>query len=419
MLIKTYKFFNQLTQQAMLDHIDGYVDKSKSLSREIIQLENRFAIEKIYRFDLGENVDGFSPNIHNLFRNPFRDHNLFEKLNEYPNITHRNLREKISQVYNIPRENIVVSTGLDSIIDLITRVFFEYNDLYAMAIPDFFLYENYSERMGAKPIFVQLNEEENFAWTENTVENFKNSIVRFHPKIVWLSNPNNPSGQIIPNETLLELIKMAHTYNVFLVIDEAFGEYNLDKDSSAIQYIEDFKNLMVLRTFSKAYGLAGIRLGYLMTSSKDIISALLLHRHHFPVTQIAQKFASLALDDQDFLRRSLINNEKRKKILFENLSSLKTFKYIPSTTNIFMLKNYFLTDDKLSILLKQKGIFTSLLKISGIVNKNYLRVTVRSVEDNEYLYQKCLEIDKEICQSINLDRVNQNYFKGSVNYKYD
>lgn len=408
MLIKTYKFFNQLTQQAMLDHIDGYVDKSQSISHEIIRLRSRFGIEKIYRFDLGENVDGFSPNIHNLFNNPFRDQNLFDKLNEYPSITHRQLRQKIAQLHNIPKEQIVISTGLDSIIDLITRVFFEYNDLYAMPIPDFFLFEKYSERMGAKPVFIQLQEEDNYAWSNKTIEQFTNSIIRFRPKIVWLSNPNNPSGQVIPDETLFELIKITHSYNVFMVIDEAYGEYNPNYGQSAAKYINEYKNLMVLKTFSKAYGLAGIRLGYLMTASKDIISALLLHRHHFPATQMAQKFASIALDDQNFIARSIQNNEKRRVVLFDNLSHLKTFHYIPSLSNIFMLKNEYLTDDKLNTLLKQNGIFTSLIKINGVLNKNYLRLTIRSEEDNEFLYTKCCEIENEIIHSIQINRLNHN-----------
>lgn len=408
MLIKTYKFFNQLTQQAMLDHIDGYVDKSQSISSEIIKLKSRFGTEKIYRFDLGENVEGFSPNIHNLFNNPFRDQNLFEKLNEYPSITHRQLRQKISQLHGIQKEQIVISTGLDSIIDLITRVFFEYNDLYAMSIPDFFLFEKYSERMGAKPIFIQLDEEDNYSWTNETIEQFKNSIIRFRPKVVWLSNPNNPSGQIISSDTLFELIKITHSYNVFIVIDEAYGEFSLDKENSAIKFINEYKNLMVLRTFSKAYGLAGIRLGYLMTSSKDIISALLLHRHHFPLTQMAQKFASIALDDQNFINRSISNNDKRKKVLFKQLSELETFHFIPSLTNIFMLKNDHLTDDKLNLLLKQRGIFTSMLKINGILNKNYLRLTIRNEEDNDFLYRTCFEIEQEIKQSIKIEKTEHN-----------
>lgn len=410
MHIKTHKFFNQLTQQALLDHVDGYVDKTKSISTEIIKLRSRFGVEKIYRFDLGENVDGFSYRVNSFLEKLYHDKRIFDKLNEYPNITHRQLRQEIARFHNISRDQIVLSTGLDSILDLITRVFFEYNDFYLMPIPDFFLFESYSERMGAKPIFLNLKEEDNFAWTDEIVEKFEDYITRFKPKIAWISNPSNPSGQIIPKEVLKKIIEVTHDNNVFLVIDEAYGEYNLDPGCSAVPYLQDYKNLMVLRTFSKAYGLAGIRLGYLMSSSKEIIKALLLHRHHFPATQLAQRMASIALLDQVHINRTIQNNNYRKKELFEKLSSLKTFKFIPSTTNIFMLKNNCMSDEKLHLLLKQKGIFTSMLQITGIQDKNYLRVTIRSTEDNEVLFQACSAIEEEIIKSIQIDQYNFSMF---------
>jgi histidinol-phosphate aminotransferase len=409
MLIKTYKFFNQLTRQALLDSVNGYVDKSKSVTSEINKLRGKFGIKKIYRFDLGENADGFSPKINEYLRKAENQKVLFEKLNEYPNVTHIGLRQQLAEFYHIDRKNIVLSTGLDSILDLITRVFFDYNDVYLMPVPDFFLFESYSERMGGMPIFLPLSEENNFCWTEKTIHHLCDLIERFRPKIVWLSNPSNPSGQVIRPDTLEQIIKIAYDNNVFIVIDEAYGEFFKDANQSAIQFIHEYENLMVLRTFSKAYGLAGIRLGYLISSSKDIIQALLMHRNHFPVTQFALKTASLALTDQKFIQQTVVSTEYRRQKLFQDLLELKTFRFIPSTTNIFMLKNKFLTDEKLHLLLKQKGIYTSLLRITGIEKQNYLRVTIRSEEDNHFLVQKCHEIEKEIAQSINIDSYSLNY----------
>lgn len=409
MLIKTYKFFNQLTRQALLDSVNGYVDKSKSVTSEINKLRGKFGIKKIYRFDLGENADGFSPKINEYLRKAENQKVLFEKLNEYPNVTHIGLRQQLAEFYHIDRKNIVLSTGLDSILDLITRVFFDYNDVYLMPVPDFFLFESYSERMGGMPIFLPLSEENNFCWTEKTIHHLCDLIERFRPKIVWLSNPSNPSGQVIRPDTLEQIIKIAYDNNVFIVIDEAYGEFFKDANQSAIQFIHEYENLMVLRTFSKAYGLAGIRLGYLISSSKDIIQALLMHRNHFPVTQFALKTASLALTDQKFIQQTIVSTEYRRQKLFQDLLELKTFRFIPSTTNNFMLKNKFLTDEKLHLLLKQKGIYTSLLRITGIEKQNYLRVTIRSEEDNHFLVQKCHEIEKEIAQSINIDSYSLNY----------
>ena len=115
MLIKTHKFFNQLTRQALLDSVNGYVDKLKSVTSEINRLRGRFGIEKVYRFDLGENADGFSPKIKEFLEQPENQKQLFEKLNEYPNITHIGLRQQLAEYYGVERNQIVVSTGLDSI----------------------------------------------------------------------------------------------------------------------------------------------------------------------------------------------------------------------------------------------------------------------------------------------------------------
>ena len=144
MITKTYKFFNQATKQALLDQVGGYIDKSKSVEKEIIELKNKYNLKKIYRFDLGENVDGFSPAIIDYLEDLYQNNTLFNKLNEYPDITHIELRKQLSSLNGIDKEQIVISTGLDSILDLITRVFFEYNDVYLMPIPDFFLFEEYS-----------------------------------------------------------------------------------------------------------------------------------------------------------------------------------------------------------------------------------------------------------------------------------
>lgn len=406
MLIKTHKYFNQLTRQALLDHVNGYVDKTSSLINELKRLKSKYGIEKIYRFDLGENADGYSPNIQKYINSLHLDNKLTKSFNEYPEVTHRKLREDISKYYNVSRDQVVISTGLDSMLDLIARVFIDYKDFYLMAVPDFFLFENYSERMGAMPLFIQLEEKDDYAWTKQILAQYADSITRFKPKIVWLSNPSNPTGQVISDEIIREILKIAHANNVFVVIDEAYGEFVLGNKSSAIKYVQKYENLMVLRTFSKAFGLAGIRLGYLVCSSLDIVEALLMHRQHFPATQLSLNIASRALQDQDYIFDTINRTSLRKNSLFEKLDTLKTFRYIPSSTNIFMLKNNYMTDEKLSLLLKHKGIITSMLNITGIENKNYLRVTIRMEEENNYLFNVCKDIEEEIFHSIKIGEEN-------------
>ncbi len=395
MITKTYKFFNQATKQAMLDQINGYVDKSKSTSAEINEIKRKYNLSKVYRFDLGENIDGFSPSITKFLGELYNNKSLFTKINEYPDITHRELRKNLASLYSIKRENIVISTGLDSILDLITRVFFDDNNMYLMPVPDFFLFENYSERMGATPIFLPLDEQNNFKWTNDILWEFNDLIIKFKPKIVWLSNPSNPTGQYIDGRILEEIIKLTCSHNVFIVIDEAFAEFIGGPENSAVKYIKEYNNLMVLRTFSKGYGLAGIRLGYLMCSSNDIVKALLLHRHHFPISQVGINIAGIALKDQAFLEETRQNVNKRKEKLFAKLRTLKEFIFIPSSTNIFILKHCILSDIELNLKLKKEGILASLIKTPNLEKKDYLRLTIRSESDNDYLFSVLKKIGKE------------------------
>lgn len=396
MLVKTIKSFNQFTRQALLERVGGYVSKTKSLEEEILTLKKENNLSKIYRFDLGENVDGFSPKVNEFLENLYKNEILFSKLHNYPDITHIGLRERIGTTLNVPRQHIVISAGLDSILDLITRVFFEYKDVFLMPVPGFFLFENYSERMGATPVFMQLNEDDNFSWTESSLCNIKDLIVKFRPKITWLSNPNNPTGQIIPADMLSEIIEFAHAYNVYVVVDEAYHEFIATEQTSAVKLIEKHNNLLVLRTLSKAYGLAGIRLGYVMCSDEEIIEALLLHRHHFPITQLSMNIARIALKDKEFLKKTQMCTKKRREFLFQELDKLSSFKYIPSYTNIFMLKNKLLAASELDKLFKKRGIIASHLNITGIAQNNYLRITIRNEKDNQHLIRTCKEINDEL-----------------------
>ncbi|MCK4662976.1 MAG: histidinol-phosphate aminotransferase family protein [Bacteroidales bacterium] len=397
MYYKTYKFFNQSTRQAMFERVKGYVNKFSSVEVEIQRLKIEYNLDKIYRFDLGENMDGFSPEIKKFLGNITQKDDHFLNLNRYPDVTHDVLKKRIAGKFDISVNWIVLSTGLDSLLDLVTRVFFEDKDIYLMPVPSFFLFEDYSERMGAIPVFMQLKENDNFAWNKECTKKFKDQIIKFRPKIIWISNPNNPTGQIIPRRILKDIIELAYSYHAFVVIDEAYGEYmGISKKFSAAKFLYKFHNIIILRTFSKAYGLAGIRLGYLMCSSSDIIEALLLHRHHFPATHLSLSLADIALQDNNFINQTRKITKERVNKLHKQLDELKSFKYIPTYSNIFMLKNHHLNYFELDNMFKKKGIITSNLNITGIKQNNYVRITIRKEEDNNYFFNVCKEIDNEI-----------------------
>jgi histidinol-phosphate aminotransferase len=394
---KAYKFFNQPTRQAMLEKVGGYVEKDQSIQEHVRQVQAQHQPERILRFDLGIGFDGYSPRIQDFLLATLQDGRMERMLNEYPETTHAALRELLAQYFGISAQQVVLSAGLDSILDLITRVFFDPLDKYLMPIPAFYLFELYSERMGAVPIFLQLREENQFRWTHNTTAEFKELISRFHPKIAWLSNPSNPTGQVLPLRTIRELVDFAASYNTFVVVDEAYGEYtdDLPEGSSAAGLLNDFENLMVLRTFSKGRGLAGIRLGYLMTSSAFIRDAIQQHRHAFPVSQLSYEVAKLSLEDEAFLHEVRLRTRSRVQSFFRRLETLGCFGHMPTLTSVFMLQNRHLSAGDLYHQFLKHGIFTSKLNISGLKANRFLRVTARSEEDNAYFVEVCRRICNE------------------------
>ena len=138
-------------------------------------------------------------------------------------------------------------------------------------------------------------------------------------------------------------------------------------------------------------------MGYLICSNEEVIEALLLHRHHFPITQLSLNIARIAFKDKNHLYKTQQTTVKRRELLFTNLKTLKSFKYIPSVTNIFMLKNKFLPATELDKRFKRHGIIASYINMPGTDQNGYLRLTIRTEEDNLYLFTVCKEIDKE-CQ---------------------
>lgn len=400
MLQKTYKFFNQSTRQALFERVRGYVTKSYSKGEEIYQVIKEHKLSKIYRFDLGENVIGFSPLVYQFLH---RLRNIQEEdmqLNNYPEVIHGRIRKRIADNHGIDPDWVVISTGLDAILDLITRVFFDPKDYYLGLVPSFYLFEDYSERMGAIPIFIDLSEQDDFALTQAKVDELKEQIIKFKPKIVWIANPNNPTGSVIDKKILENIVKLAGEHSSFVVIDEAYIEYlqNFEKNSM-IKLTKKYENMMVLRTFSKAYGLAGMRIGYMISSSKDILEAMLMLRTHFPVTQLALNMASLALSDKEFLDYTQRTTKRVIGELFTKLGELDSFKVIPTNTNIFLLKNKILSFRELDQEFKKNGIIASYVNCPKKSENQYLRITVRNEKDNDYFFKVCRKIDAKFTTS--------------------
>lgn len=386
--IKTQSFFNHGTQRALYESVGGYITKEFYIQEYIKILKERYNLEKIYRFDLGQNNDGCTVEIEDHFKELSKT-NIREFLKNYPEFICLELRTKIAELHNIFPEWIQLSAGLEQMLALIASSFIELNDRILVNSPTFYLFEEFSRRMGAIPIYLTLREEDNFEWTSSTLDEYSKILSRLKPKLIWIANPNNPSGYFCNHDLLEKIIKEASNFYAFVVIDEAYGEYT-DSDRgvlSASSFLQEYKNLIVLRTFSKGYGLANLRVGYAMTGNEDILRALKIHRTYFPVTQFSFDFARIALENINYLisvRQKVI---KRKHFFYEKLNKIPQIIYNNSSTNIMMLRHTKLSANKLMSHLEKNGIIVAKVPGDDIILQKYIRATLGTKQELDYFAQ--------------------------------
>ncbi len=292
----------------------------------------------------------------------------------YPDGKSNALRRQISKKFKCNKDRIICGAGSDEVIQMLCQLFLNPKDEVILPEYSFLMYRIYAKIVGAKVIFAKEN-------------NFKVSIpeiiknVSKKTKIVFLANPNNPTGTYLTSSELLELRKKLRK-NILLVVDDAYAEYMKNNDyKSGLKLFKNKQNVFILRTFSKIYGLSSLRVGW-GYGSKKIIKALNVIKPPFNVNEVAQKAAIESLKDTKFITRSVKHN-----IIYAK--KLKNFlnQYGINSNNIsanFLLLNFEKCKFKAKYFykkLKMKGIILRSTE-NGYNIKNMLRLTIGSKKDN-------------------------------------
>ncbi len=380
--------FNPLTRNALRAHTGEYISKDMDEYALIEELKSLHGLDRVYRFDIGKNTDGFSPLIRETLDMTDIPGEAVRNLIEYPDNQYRQLKKWIANFYDIRPQWFVLSAGLEPMLDMIARVFLAPFDAYLLPVPNFFHFEEYSTRLGARPVMIRLREEEGFQWTSETIDEVCDAMAVHVPKMLWISNPGNPTGAWLDHAGLEIILHEAERNDVVVVVDEAYGEYT-DLDAhrrSACSVVERHPRLLVLRTFSKIYGLPSLRVGYCVCSSADILEAITMYRPMFPFSWFSLYVAQIAAVDQEFVAESRAVVQQRRSSLFAGLDALHGFEHTRSETNIFLLRHASVTAEELCRRLLPHGIIVADHNdITGIAGRQYVRVTVRSDEDNAVL----------------------------------
>lgn len=318
----------------------------------------------IVKLASNENPLGMSPNAEAAVNEALVD------VARYPDGNGFELRVAVSQKYNVPADQIVFGNGSNDILELTARAFLQKGDEAIYSQHAFAVYPLVTQAVGATGVVVPAK---NYA---HDLDGFLKAITP-KTRLIFIANPNNPTGTLIDKTTLEAFLKQVPK-EVLVILDEAYDEYlSMHDKSEAVSWLATYENLVISRTFSKAYGLAGLRVGFgLMDASlADILNRI---RQPFNVNLIAQAAAVASLADDDFVARSYAANQAGMLQLTQGLDSLG-LPYIDSYANFisFAVKDAESANQQLL----ENGIIVR--PIANYDMPDYLRVSIGLFSENK------------------------------------
>lgn len=298
----------------------------------------------------------------------------------YPDDSYFELKDALANKFKINPSNLIIGAGSDQVIEFISRAFLNENSAILTAGVTFAMYEIYARQMGAKVIKTK-SQMHDLAEFLELYNKHKDEI-----SVIFLCLPNNPLGECLNTDEVYKFIKEIKD-DVLVVVDAAYNDFAKFKDEKKsiepLELISKFKNTIFLGTFSKSYGLGGMRVGYGI-ASEYIIGELSKLRPPFNITTLSLKAAIVALSDDEFVLECIRSNFNQMK-RYENLADELGIEYIPSYTNFITFKFNRQNSDDISQNLLKKGIILRNLKSYGL---NAIRITIGTKEQNDRVLQE-------------------------------
>lgn len=312
-----------------------------------------------------ENPLGPSPKAQEAIRN------LLDRLHYYPDGSGYYLREKLAGIHGLNMDQIILGAGSTDLIELVAKTFLSGGDEAITSESAFYMYRLAIEDMGAGLVLTPMRD------VTFDLAAIAHAVTQ-RTKVIYLANPNNPTGTMFTAEELDRFLD-AIPKRLLVVLDEAYYEYVQRPDySHSVDYVRAGRNILVLRTFSKVHGLAGIRLGYGM-GHPELIECLNRIRSPFNASSVAQVAGMAALDDHDHVARSVETNHREMKFLTEELT-LMGVRYTPSVGN-FLLVDTGRDCEEDFVRLLHEGVIVRPMKLYSFPTS--LRVTIGVHRDNE------------------------------------
>lgn len=339
--------------------------------KPIEDVQREYGLDTVIKLASNENPLGCSPKVKEAIANTFKD------LSIYPDGNATHLKQKLAEFLGVNPDEILPTNGLDEMIDLVAKTYVNKGDEVIMADVTFPRYIQTTEMMGGTPVIVPLKD---FTFDLDGIL----SKITDKTKMIWICNPNNPTATIVTEEEVVKFFDKVPK-DVLILYDEAYREYATSEDypHDSIKFLKDYPNLLVMRTFSKVYGLAGIRVGYTV-GDKDIIENINKVRGPFNVNILALEAAVAALEDKDFVKQSYDLNLEGKNYLFEEFDKMDFF-YTPSETNHIFV-NVGKNGQEVFVEMQKKGVI--IRPMAG----DFIRVSIGTMEENKIFIDTLKEV---------------------------
>lgn len=293
------------------------------------------------------------------------------QVNQYPDTKYTELLNKICEYNSVREDNVVVTNGADEGIDIVTKTFIDYGDKVIISTPTYSMLKICSQIAGAKVLEIPRKT----PGFRDNIEEIIEVCNREKANVIFFCNPNNPTGDFTETE---KLKLVAEETSSWIVVDEAYYEYC---GKTAVNLIYNYPNLVIIRTLSKAFSLAGARIGYIL-ANEDTVKKLNLVRPPNSLSTISIKLGAIALSDINQMREWVEEIARERERLFSMLNSLKNIEAYPSETNFLLFRIKGLDANVVHKKLFRKGICVrNLSSVRGL--ENCLRVTIGTREQNE------------------------------------
>lgn len=352
----------------------GHGGNAKEISRR-----NNIAYDKIIDFSANINPLGMPESVKKA---------IIENLNEaekYPDITYYELKSAICNFEKINSNNLLLGNGAAEVLFNVVRAVNPRNSL--ILTPTFSEYEEAVNAINGKIIYYKLKEENQFHIQDNILNYISKDL-----DLLFICNPNNPTGVITERELILKILEKAAKDNVIVLIDESFLDF-ISEDLSMIRHINDYENLIIIKSLTKFFALPGIRIGYAISRSIKLIKKVESISPAWNINIFADIATKAGLKDENYIKNTIKYIADEKDYLYRELKKINILKVYEPSVNFILLQA--LTEiDLQKELLKHNILIRSCSNYSGL-NNNFYRVAVKNHEENVKLIKSLLDIFEE------------------------